>query len=84
MRVSVFPRCSIFHCVLRVFVYAVPTCNKNNNPNTNDNDSRGNTMKVAKWGKALAVTAALTMFAVPVSAQDDEEGPMTQGDDARL
>jgi hypothetical protein len=69
--------------VLRVFVYAVPTRNKNNNPNTNDSDSRGNTMKLAKWGKALAVTAALTMFAVPVSAQDDEEGPMTQGDDAR-
>jgi hypothetical protein len=35
-----------------------------------------------KWGKVLAVAAALTMFAVPASAQDDE-GPITQGEDAK-
>jgi hypothetical protein len=40
-------------------------------------------MKVLKWGKALAVAAAFTMFAVPASAQDDDGGPMTQGDDAK-
>ena len=40
-------------------------------------------MRIVRWGRALAITAALTMFAAPVSAQDDEEGPMTQGDDAR-
>lgn len=38
-------------------------------------------MKLLKWGKVFAATAALTMFALPVSAQDDE-GPVTQGDDA--
>lgn len=40
-------------------------------------------MKALKWGKALAVAAAFTMFAVPASAQDDDGGPMTQGDDAK-
>lgn len=40
-------------------------------------------MQLFKWGKVFAVSAALTMFAVPASAQDDEEGPITQGDDAR-
>ena len=39
-------------------------------------------MHIFKWGKLLAVAAALTMFAVPASAQDDE-GPITQGDDAK-
>ncbi len=39
-------------------------------------------MQIFKWGKVLAVAAALTVFAVPASAQDDE-GPITQGDDAR-
>ncbi len=39
-------------------------------------------MIIIKWGKVLAVAAALTIFAVPASAQDDE-GPVTQGDDAR-
>jgi hypothetical protein len=39
-------------------------------------------MKVLKWGKSLAVAAAFTLFAVPASAQDDEGGPQTQGDDA--
>ena len=39
-------------------------------------------MKVVTWGKLLVVSAALTMFAYPASAQDDEEGPLTQGDDA--
>ena len=39
-------------------------------------------MQIFKWGKVLAVAAALTMFAVPASAQDDE-GPITQGDDAK-
>ena len=39
-------------------------------------------MKLFKWGKLLAVAAALTMFVVPASAQDDE-GPITQGDDAK-
>ena len=40
-------------------------------------------MQTNKWGKVLAVAAALTMFAVPASAQDDDEGPITQGEDAR-
>jgi len=39
-------------------------------------------MKIIKWGKVLAVSAAFSMFAVPASAQEDEDGPMTQGDDA--
>jgi len=39
-------------------------------------------MHIFKWGKVLAIAAALTMFAVPASAQDDE-GPITQGDDAK-
>lgn len=39
-------------------------------------------MQIATWGKALVVSAALTMFANPASAQDDEEGPLTQGEDA--
>jgi hypothetical protein len=34
-------------------------------------------------GKLLAATAALFLFAVPAIAQDDDEGPLTQGDDAR-
>jgi len=38
-------------------------------------------MNIFKWGKLLAVAAALAMFAVPASAQEDE-GPITQGDDA--
>ena len=40
-------------------------------------------MKLFTWGKVFAVSAALSMFAAPASAQDDEGGPMTQGDDAR-
>lgn len=40
-------------------------------------------MQLFKWGRVLAVSAALTMFAVPATAQDDEDGPVTQGDDAR-
>jgi hypothetical protein len=39
-------------------------------------------MQIVKWGKVIAVAAALTMFAVPASAQDDE-GPITQGEDAK-
>jgi hypothetical protein len=39
-------------------------------------------MQIFKWGKVLAVAAALTMFTVPASAQDDE-GPITQGEDAK-
>ena len=34
-------------------------------------------------GKLVAATAALFLFAVPAIAQDDDEGPLTQGDDAR-
>ena len=40
-------------------------------------------MHILNWGKVLAVSATLAMFAVPAAAQDDEGGPMTQGDDAR-
>ena len=39
-------------------------------------------MEIIKWGKVLAVAAALSICAVPASAQEDEGGPMTQGDDA--
>lgn len=39
-------------------------------------------MQLSTWGKVLAFSAALTMFAAPASAQDDEDGPMTMGDDA--
>jgi hypothetical protein len=34
-------------------------------------------------GTLLAVTAALFLFAVPAMAQDDDEGPLTQGEDAK-
>jgi hypothetical protein len=34
-------------------------------------------------GKFIAVTAALFLFAVPAIAQDDDEGPLTQGEDAK-
>ena len=40
-------------------------------------------MQIIKFSKVLAVAAALTMFAVPASAQDDDEGPITQGEDAK-
>lgn len=40
-------------------------------------------MKQIKWGKVFAALAAFTMFTVPAAAQDDEDGPMTMGDDAR-
>jgi len=39
-------------------------------------------MHIFKWGKVLVVAAALTMVAVPASAQEDE-GPITQGEDAK-
>ena len=39
-------------------------------------------MQIFKWGKVLAVSAALAVFEVPASAQDDEGGPQSQGDDA--
>ena len=35
------------------------------------------------FGKLIAATAILFLFAVPASAQDDDEGPITQGDDAK-
>ena len=41
-------------------------------------------MQIIKWGRVLAVSAALSLFAVPASAQDDEDGPMTYGDNARF
>lgn len=34
-------------------------------------------------GKLIAAIAALFLFAVPAIAQDDDEGPVTQGDDAK-
>jgi hypothetical protein len=34
-------------------------------------------------GKLLAVTTALLIFSVPAIAQDDDAGPITQGEDAR-
>lgn len=34
-------------------------------------------------GKVLAVSAAVFVFSVPAVAQDDDEGPVTQGDDAK-
>ena len=34
-------------------------------------------------GKLLAVTAALFLVIAPAMAQDDDEGPITQGDDAK-
>ena len=34
-------------------------------------------------GMLLAATAALFLVAVPAMAQDDDEGPITQGDDAK-
>ena len=40
-------------------------------------------MQLIKWGKVLAVSTALAMFTIPASAQDDDEGPVTQGEDAR-
>ena len=40
-------------------------------------------MQIFKWGRLLVLSSALAMFAVPASAQDDEGGPQTQGDDSR-
>lgn len=41
-------------------------------------------MKVTSiCGKLAAATALLFLFAVPASAQDDDEGPQTWGDDAK-
>jgi len=40
-------------------------------------------MKLFNMGKILAVAAAFAMFAVPASAQDDDGGPITQGEDAK-
>lgn len=40
-------------------------------------------MKIVTWGKVFVVSAALTLLANPASAQDDEGGPQTQGEDAR-
>lgn len=40
-------------------------------------------MHISNWGKGLAVSAALTFCAGSALAQDDEGGPITQGDDAR-
>jgi hypothetical protein len=37
----------------------------------------------SQWGRAIAVAAAFVMFAVPASAQDDDTGPITQGEDAK-
>ena len=34
-------------------------------------------------GKFLAVLAAVLVFSVPAVAQDDDEGPVSQGDDAK-
>ena len=34
-------------------------------------------------GKLLAATAALFLVTAPTMAQDDDEGPITQGEDAR-
>jgi len=35
------------------------------------------------FGKLVAVTTALFIFSVPAIAQDEDEGPQTQGDDAK-
>lgn len=40
-------------------------------------------MKLFNMGKIIAIAAALTMFAVPAAAQDDDDGPITQGEDAK-
>lgn len=37
----------------------------------------------SKFGKLIAVTTALFVFSVPAIAQDEDEGPLTQGDDAK-
>ena len=39
-------------------------------------------MQLITWGKVFAIFVALTVFAVPAAAQDNEQGPQTQGDDA--
>lgn len=41
-------------------------------------------MKItSQFGKLFAVTTALLIFSVPAIAQDDDEGPQTQGEDAK-
>ena len=41
-------------------------------------------MKITSMcSKLIVATAALFVFAVPAIAQDDDSGPMTQGDDAK-
>lgn len=42
----------------------------------------GYTMKSRKWGIPAALTAAVLMFSGSALAQEDEGGPMTQGEDA--
>ena len=40
-------------------------------------------MKTSKFGMLIAASAALFLFTVPAVAQEDDGGPLTQGDDAR-
>ena len=39
-------------------------------------------MKTLKFGQSVAVAAALFLITGPASAQDDDGGPITQGEDA--
>ena len=38
---------------------------------------------ISYCGKLIVATTAMFLFAVPAIAQDDDEGPITQGDDAK-
>ena len=50
----------------------------------NNKDEGESTMKTTSiFSKLIVATAALFLFAVPAVAQDDDEGPITQGDDAK-
>ena len=40
-------------------------------------------MQSARWGKGLVVAAALALCAGTAHAQEDDGGPITQGDDAK-
>lgn len=52
-------------------------------PKKINNEEKGNKMQLVKWGKGLVVSAALGLCTGSALAQEDDGGPMTQGDDAR-
>ena len=46
-------------------------------------NNQGITMKMTKLRGSLFVLGTALMFALPAAAQDDDDGPVTQGEDAK-